>query len=314
MAEFSVRVTDWQHDEPAIRALREAVFIAEQGIPPAEEWDAHDAQVPWVLAEAEDGTPIGCGRLLPGGRIGRMAVLAAWRGQGVGDAMLRELLVLARERGEPRSVLSAQVHAIPFYARFGYQVTSEEYLDAGIPHRDMELDLGPHTRPAGLSGPGPDTQTQRLRSLRQCQDAVIALATGARRQLSILTRDLDPALYETPEFLAAVRALALRGRVLRVRVLVADTQRAVREGHRLLDLHQAVSSWLHIRLPDPDGEWSGEVYCIADDDGILHRVQDGQYNATFEPGGSALARARLRDFDRQWQRSTTDPNLRRLHV
>jgi len=96
-----------------------------------------------VLARAADGTPVGTGRLLPDGHIGRMAVLKPWRGKGVGTAMLHELLAAARDRGHATAELSAQTHAIGFYRRFGFEVTGEEYLEAGILHRAMRLVLKP---------------------------------------------------------------------------------------------------------------------------------------------------------------------------
>lgn len=87
------------------------------------------------------GSPIGCGRLLPEGKIGRMAVLPEWRNRGIGRAMLQTLLAAAREQGMTEVALSAQVSAIPFYEKAGFSVCSDVYLDAGIPHRDMLLRL-----------------------------------------------------------------------------------------------------------------------------------------------------------------------------
>jgi predicted GNAT family N-acyltransferase len=88
-----------------------------------------------VIAEDADGHPIGTGRLLPDGHIGRMAVLAAWRGHGVGAALLRRLMALGREAGFREFLLNAQMHALPFYEREGFEAFGEEYMDAGIPHR-----------------------------------------------------------------------------------------------------------------------------------------------------------------------------------
>ena len=88
------------------------------------------------------------------------------------------------------------------------------------------------------------------------------------------------------------------------------------ELREFLERHQIRRTGLEVqvRVPDPDEAWSGEAWCIADDGAILHRVQDGQYTATLETAGSALARAKLREFERLWERATTDPSLRRLHV
>jgi predicted GNAT family N-acyltransferase len=95
-----------------------------------------------VLALAGD-TPVGCGRLLASGKIGRMAVLPARRGKGIGAALLERLLEISRKQGLPEVMLSAQVAAIPFYQRAGFAVCSPEFDDAGIPHREMRLALSP---------------------------------------------------------------------------------------------------------------------------------------------------------------------------
>ena len=79
---FSVRGADWVTDGPAVRDIRLAVFVREQGVPEALEWDDADAASVHVLAVDTTETPIGTGRLLPNGQVGRMAVHRAWRGRG----------------------------------------------------------------------------------------------------------------------------------------------------------------------------------------------------------------------------------------
>jgi predicted GNAT family N-acyltransferase len=140
-AEFTVRIVDWSEAAEGLRFVRRAVFIDEQGIPEDLEWDEFDATYWHAIAEDANGAPVGCGRLLPDGHVGRMAVLAAWRGRGVGAALLRELVDLARARGLPRAILNSQTHATPFYARHGFVAKGDEYLEAGIPHQTMTLDL-----------------------------------------------------------------------------------------------------------------------------------------------------------------------------
>lgn len=136
------RVT-WRDAHAALAGVRRAVFIDEQRVPEALEWDGHDADAVHVLASSADGTPIGTGRLLPDGRIGRMAVLAPWRARGVGNAILIELLAAARERGCVELKLHAQTHALAFYARHGFAAVGGEFLEAGIPHREMVMRCGP---------------------------------------------------------------------------------------------------------------------------------------------------------------------------
>lgn len=141
MAAFTIRETDWAHDSTRLSAVRRAVFINEQYVPEALEWDEYDAVSLHLLATSDDGTPIGCARLLPDGHIGRMAVLPAWRGQGVGSALLETVLAAARRAGHASAHLSAQCHAADFYRRAGFMVQGAVYLEAGIPHVSMTLPL-----------------------------------------------------------------------------------------------------------------------------------------------------------------------------
>jgi predicted GNAT family N-acyltransferase len=141
MPDFTLCRTLWSEDAARLQQVRFDVFVREQGVPLALEWDEFDALSLHVLAAARDGQPVGTGRLLPDGHIGRMAVLAAWRRHGVGSALLTELLVMAREAGHDRVVLHAQTHALGFYARHGFEPEGEEFLEAGIAHRTMRLDL-----------------------------------------------------------------------------------------------------------------------------------------------------------------------------
>ena len=138
---FTVRLASWREDREALAGIRRAVFIVEQRVPENLEWDDVDAHCVHALALDTRGTPIGCGRLLPDGHIGRMAVLAAWRGRGVGDALLTHLMEVARDRGDARVVLNAQVQAMPFYARHGFAPDGPPFDEAGIPHQAMALAL-----------------------------------------------------------------------------------------------------------------------------------------------------------------------------
>jgi len=138
---FSVRRADWNLDRDHLRGIREAVFVCEQLVPLELEWDEADAACVHVLAEDDSGTPIGTGRLLPDGHIGRMAVLPTWRRRGVGAALLTELMRIALEQGFAEVVLNAQTQAMAFYGRHGFSAEGEAFLDAGIPHRRMRRAL-----------------------------------------------------------------------------------------------------------------------------------------------------------------------------
>ena len=139
-ADIAVRPASWHTDREILSAIRGQVFIKEQSVPVELEHDEFDAEA-WHVMALVEGVPIGRGRLLADGHIGRMAVLLEWRGMGAGAAMLGTLMQIARSLGMQRVVLNAQLHALPFYLRQGFQPVGENFMEAGIAHRRMERDL-----------------------------------------------------------------------------------------------------------------------------------------------------------------------------
>jgi len=134
---YRIRYADWTRDGARLRAVREAVFVREQGVPQELELDEFDALAHHVLAESGDGSAVGTARLLADGHIGRMAVLRDWRGCGIGSGLLGALLEQARSLRMPQVVLYAQTHALPFYARHGFVAEGAVFVEAGIPHQVM---------------------------------------------------------------------------------------------------------------------------------------------------------------------------------
>jgi predicted GNAT family N-acyltransferase len=140
---FTIRIMSWREALPLARPVREKVFVEEQSVPLELEWDEWDERSDHALALGPRGEPIGTARLLPDGRIGRMAVLKEWRRKGVGAALLAAMLGRARERSMPRALLHAQIQAAGFYRRFGFSERGAGFFEAGIAHVEMTLDLSP---------------------------------------------------------------------------------------------------------------------------------------------------------------------------
>ena len=143
---FVVRPVNWNTSREHLQAIRRAVFIEEQHVPEELEWDAVDPSCYHVLALSADGTPIGTGRLVPDGHIGRMAVLKEWRGKGVGSVILETLLSYARMEKFDTVKLHAQTHAVDFYRKHGFTASGKKFLEAGILHRHMEIHLNTLSR------------------------------------------------------------------------------------------------------------------------------------------------------------------------
>jgi len=136
---------DWATLGEGAAALRRAVFIEEQQVPEAMEWDEHDAAVPHVVVRNRLGQAIATGRLLPAqdGRsmIGRIAVHRALRSGGHGVAVVQALEAAARARGDAEIALHAQRSAERFYERLGYAAHGEPFVEADIPHIEMRRAL-----------------------------------------------------------------------------------------------------------------------------------------------------------------------------
>ena len=136
-ASFQLTHCSWQDSNEALGNVRRIVFIEEQHVPEALELDELDPVCHHVLITDADNQPIATGRIGPDGRIGRMAVLKEYRGQGVGSALLTALLDYARQEHYAGIYLHAQLTAISFYEKHGFMVKGEQFMDAGIPHRNM---------------------------------------------------------------------------------------------------------------------------------------------------------------------------------
>ena len=139
---MEILLKPWHEAEASAFLVRQAVFIAEQGVPAELELDEHDPLAVHALV-LEGGRCIGTARLVDLGngqaQIGRMAVLAPFRGKGIGKQILAELIELAKSQGAKSITLRSQVSAIPFYEKLGFQAKGSTYDEAGIAHRNMIL-------------------------------------------------------------------------------------------------------------------------------------------------------------------------------
>lgn len=124
-------------NEQAIREVRDTVFIQEQSIDPDIEFDGLDESAVHAIVYS-NAQPVGTGRILDDGHIGRIAILKAFRGQGLGSKIVLSLIDEATKKGYPRVYLGSQKHAIDFYIKLGFQPFGDEFMEAGIPHLSME--------------------------------------------------------------------------------------------------------------------------------------------------------------------------------
>lgn len=296
-ADVRVEAVDYATALQDLRRVREAVFIEEQGVPRDLEQDALDPLCHHVIARDADGAPIGTARLTPDHRIGRMAVLSAWRGRGVGEALLRALMVEARQRQWPAVSLHAQVNAERFYARHGFLPEGDRFVEAGIEHQGMRRVLG-----------GTATIAHRAEAVA----ITTAVIVQARRSLAIYSRALDPGLWDAPPVLDALRRFTTHRTGVQVQVLLQDAA-TPQHALALIGLGQRLPSVFAFReVQDPVDLPYVAAFVANDDHGYYHRPLGHRFDG--EAGLEHAGRARqLRDeFTQMWERARPVTEFRAL--
>ena len=145
-------------------------------------------------------------------------------------------------------------------------------------------------------------------------DASRELARSATRTIAIFTRDLDPVIFNDLEFLDACKEMVLGTRFAKLRILLIDNARSVKEGSRMLELCRRLSSFMEIRKPHEDFHDLTEAFTIIDEQGILYRKLADRWEGFADLNDQALAREKLRLFDRIWEKSQVDTETRRLGI
>jgi len=324
--EIHVVPVQWATHGEKLRQVRGVVFIEEQKVPRDLEWDGLDDQAHHFLAMNEAGQAIGCARLLPSGQIGRMAVLKAFRGTGIGERLLDAAVEQAKKLRMDKVHLHAQIQAEPFYRKCGFQPVGQVFMEAGIPHRQMELDLpipfenqGALPRPAVRESrveTAVDDASELLsyRGASACAEGLVNALSAPRRQLMIYSQQLDPALFDRPEVSHALSAFARSGPPVRVQVLIHDSSLMVARGHRLLELARRLDSKIEIRrVPETFAE-SDATYLTWDSRGYWLQPDHRTYVALADHYDPVQANRFCEGFVRLWERSAGDPELRNLRL
>ncbi|UXR70162.1 MULTISPECIES: GNAT family N-acetyltransferase [unclassified Staphylococcus] len=139
---FKEVLNDKEYED--VRAIRDAVFIQEQGVSPDEEYDDNETHAHYIIGYNDAGDPIATARyrgVEEIAKIERVAVMKDYRGQGIGKELIQFLEQLAIKHGFSHFKLGAQIQAIPFYETLGYEAYGDIFMDANIPHRYMKKSI-----------------------------------------------------------------------------------------------------------------------------------------------------------------------------
>ena len=130
--QIHIETGDWKTLQHPCERIRLMVFVAEQGVPKAEEIDDLDPVSTHFVAWDEHHMTLGCARMTPDGKIGRLAVLKPFRGRGVGRVLMEAVLNYAKKEGLQTVRLNAQTHARTFYEALGFKAEGDVFEECGI--------------------------------------------------------------------------------------------------------------------------------------------------------------------------------------
>lgn len=323
-SDFFVTPAHYATDQDALMQVRHTVFVDEQNVPPELEPDEHDATATHVLAlSSSEQKPIGTARVVyldqpntgKTAKIGRMAVLQAWRGQGVGAAMMHLLLDDARRQGATQAELDAQLHAMPFYESFGFTAHGDVFDDAGIDHKKMTTSLEPlDTSPPTSQTAARETATsQAITNIQARNQALHRIIERSTRHLNIFIRSLEPGLLDDEQSLSLIRQFVTANHEAHCRVLLREPQQAIQTDHPLIALMQRLPSKITIKQTgnDVDATYHLDVYLNDRQDGLI-QVQSERMDAKHHSASPATVKPYLDRFGRSFEHGIDIPDIRRL--
>ena len=157
-------------------------------------------------------------------------------------------------------------------------------------------------------------ETLKIKTRQRNAEAALELVKQCKLKLAIISSDLDPYIYDQFDFIEALKNLALKGRYVKIRILVFEPEKIVRRGHKLLDLAGKISSFIEILKPAPDFKNFNEAVLIADEVGYLFRENAERYEGKVNFNSPRESKYLLEVFDNMWETAKPDPNLRRMHI
>jgi hypothetical protein len=153
-----------------------------------------------------------------------------------------------------------------------------------------------------------------ISSREEMRQAAIDVASESSRKISIFTHDLEPGIYDDPDFLEVVKRLCLSQTYARVRVLIADPMRAIKNGNNFVHLGRRLNTYIEFRHVREDLRTHAEAFCIADETALVYRLQASRWEGiadTYEP---AVAKLYGKMFDEIWQASEVEIEFRQLGI
>ena len=161
---------------------------------------------------------------------------------------------------------------------------------------------------------GVNSEETALETSEEHRLASTMMVNQAERSLDIISRKLDPIVYDSEDFVEAMKRFVLDNSRVRVRILVFEPQTIVRRGHRLVDLALHLTTFIEFRKPNNEFDSFNESLLVADYTGYIHRDSAERYEGMLNFNDRRVSKLLADQFEDMWGRSNPDPNLKRVHL
>ena len=296
-----------------------------------EEFDGQDEHCLHFLAVNQAGVALGCARLQANGKVERMAVLQHSRSLGVGRKLLTSIIESATTSGLTDLYLHAQLHAEPFYRRMGFLPEGETFVEANIDHvrmtlalaipfdRTLQPSLTLESNPRSVAGTPPPADAgvpnlgaSRFDGRQEAIQVLVQMLSTARRTLCLYSQQLDSHLFDDADVVDALSKFVRAAAPNQLQVLIHSSQLAVARGHRLVELARRLESKIEIRLVPQDMHSEDRTFLAWDNAGYWLQPDHSKYLGDANDADPVRASRLAGEFERAWQRSASDPELRVL--
>jgi len=315
---IEVEQTSWQVSNEVLTAIRYQVFVDEQRVPKSEEIDNEDINAIHWLAYGPNDIAMATSRMLSNGQVGRMAVLKEFRNQGVGSSLMRHMIRYAITEGMDQLLLNAQIKAIPFYENFGFIAEGEPFMDAGIPHKVMKLNLHDYIDHSPQPPLPAIDDEERLRNsidnIEGFRNYAEKLIQSAQREIRIFSQRLDAALYSNDQFCDAIYNFATNHPSAQVKIIVKDLSHVINHPNQLHELCRRLPSRIRINKFDSKEACLHTEFMVVDRAGLLYKQEPERYIGYATLYAPMEAAALVEEFEVLWNDAKVDPELRRLHI
>ena len=315
--ECDVKQVSWQSHSSEIRAIRDRVFIEEQGVPKSEEWDGLDelASTRHFLAFAENGTAGGTLRLVATSdghdKITRLAVKTEYRNQGMASALLRKSCESVLSGQHQRLYMHAQTSAAKLYEKFGFIASGATFFEAGIEHVEMNFNHKNSVAFEQIFG----AQVLRLSYPEQFISHAINIAMCGTRRLDICSINLRDDIFSAGALVDALSTFARSDRRALLRILVHSTNGLGRRSLPLIELARRLPSKIQIKTLTPGCEEKPESFICGDARQLIYFNDENKLNGFCCYLAGPESEKRLDAFEHAWAHmAQSDPNLDALHI